>query len=52
VYLNGSEVYRNNMPTGTIANNTLALAAICQENVFVDFTIPKNLLVEGNNLLP
>ncbi|MBN8653004.1 MAG: CotH kinase family protein [Cytophagales bacterium] len=51
VYLNGTEVYRNNMPTGTIANNTLALAAIAVENVFVDFTVPKNLLVEGNNLI-
>lgn len=51
VYLNGTEVYRNNMPAGTIANNTLALTAIAPENVFVDFTIPKNLLVEGNNIL-
>lgn len=51
VYLNGTEVYRNNMPAGTIATNTVALTAIAAENVFVDFTIPKNLLVEGNNLL-
>jgi hypothetical protein len=28
VYLNGTEVYRNNMPTGTIAYNTLANATV------------------------
>lgn len=51
VYLNGSEVYRNNMPAGTVANNTLALTFIPTENVFVDFPIPKNLLIEGSNVL-
>ncbi|MBX2898114.1 MAG: CotH kinase family protein [Cyclobacteriaceae bacterium] len=51
VYLNGTEVYRYNMPAGTINNNTLALEAIPVENVFLDFTIPKNLLVEGNNVI-
>ena len=28
VYLNGSEVYRNNMPGGTIVHNTYASSAI------------------------
>jgi len=51
IYLNGTEVYRNNMPAGAIGNNTVAVGAIAVENQFVDFTIPKNLLVEGNNLL-
>ncbi|MCE7863071.1 MAG: T9SS C-terminal target domain-containing protein [Bacteroidetes bacterium CHB5] len=51
VYLNGTEVYRNNMPTGTIENNTLALGAIAAENVFVDFSISKNLLMEGTNVI-
>lgn len=39
------------MPAGTITNNTLALSAIAVENVFVDFTIAKNLLIEGNNVI-
>ncbi|MCW5909515.1 MAG: CotH kinase family protein [Cyclobacteriaceae bacterium] len=51
VYLNGTEVYRNNMPAGNITNNTLASGAIAVENVFVDFSVPANLLAEGNNVL-
>ena len=50
VYLNGTEVYRNNMPDGVITNSTLALAG-SPENVFLNFTINKNLLVPGTNVL-
>jgi hypothetical protein len=51
VYINGIEVFRNNMPVGTITNTTLALQAIPVENEFISFTIPVNLLVDGNNVI-
>lgn len=50
VYVNGVEVYRNNMPDGVIDNNTRALLG-ATENVFLNFTINKNLLIPGNNVL-
>lgn len=51
VYLNGTEVYRSNMPAGVINTNTLALQAEAIENVFKPLAINKNLLVVGNNVL-
>jgi hypothetical protein len=48
VYLNGTEVYRNNLPAGAISNSTLALSAI-PENAPASFTINKNLLTLGTN---
>jgi hypothetical protein len=51
VYVNGTEVYRNNMPGGVIDNSTLAITAIPTENVFVDFSIPSNVLQEGTNVI-
>jgi hypothetical protein len=53
VYLNGTEVYRDNMPTGTIAYNTLALVAIggADESTFYPGTISSSLLVAGTNVI-
>jgi hypothetical protein len=48
VYLNGVEVYRNNLPAGAIAYSTLALSAIA-ENAPTSFTVDKNLLTLGTN---
>lgn len=48
VYLNGNEIYRNNLPTGTISNNTLAVLAIPQKTPS-EFTISKSLLNVGSN---
>jgi CotH kinase protein/Chitobiase/beta-hexosaminidase C-terminal domain/Secretion system C-terminal sorting domain/Lamin Tail Domain/Divergent InlB B-repeat domain len=48
VYLNGFEVYRNNMPEGPIDNSTLALSAM-PENSPTSFTISKSLLTSGVN---
>lgn len=50
VYLNGLEVYRNNLPAGAISNSTLALSAY-PENSPATFTIDKNLLTLGTNVL-
>ncbi|MBK9439739.1 MAG: metallophosphoesterase [Chloracidobacterium sp.] len=53
VYLNGSEIYRSNMPAGTINYQTLAPVAIggADESTFLQSTISPNLLVTGNNQL-
>jgi hypothetical protein len=48
VYLNGAEVFRNNLPAGVIDNNTLASAAV--ETLLVPFTVSKDLLTVGTNV--
>jgi hypothetical protein len=50
VYLNGEEVYRKNLPDGTINYNTLALVA-ATENVYESFSIPKGKIKPGLNLI-
>ena len=50
VYLNGVEVYRNNLPGGTISFSTLALNAN-NENAWSSFTIPLNLTQSGVNVI-
>ncbi|NHM08065.1 hypothetical protein G4D82_12605 [Flavobacterium sp. CYK-4] len=53
VYLNGVEVARSNMPTGTINSNTLASAEISgtNETAYTNYTINPSLFVAGNNVL-
>ncbi|MBL7870667.1 MAG: CotH kinase family protein [Cyclobacteriaceae bacterium] len=51
VYLNGVEVYRNNMPAGAVSNGTLALQAVVDENAFTSFTLPAGLLTTGKNVV-
>ena len=53
VYLNGVEVWRTNMPTGTIGFSTLAPVAIAgaDESTFVQTTLNPSLLVSGTNVL-
>jgi hypothetical protein len=53
VYLNGSEVYRNNMPSGAITYTTLASTYVdgAAESTFVITGISKNALVNGNNTI-
>lgn len=51
VYLNGQEVYRNNLPEGAINYNTLATAGKDPERTFHSFTISKSLLQVGNNTI-
>lgn len=54
VYVNGQEVGRSNMPSGTINYNTLASGAKdtndARQNP-VSFDVPKSLLREGNNVI-
>jgi len=51
VYLNGTEVYRANMPAGIITYSTQASQQPSVENVFQSITINKNLLQAGVNVL-
>ncbi|MES2591109.1 MAG: PQQ-dependent sugar dehydrogenase [Bacteroidota bacterium] len=53
VYLNGIEVYRTNMPTGTISYNTLASTYVdgAAESAYIVANINKNSLITGTNTL-
>ncbi len=53
VYLNGSEVFRDNLPTGQVTHTTSALVHVVgnDEAQFVSFTIPTNLVRVGTNIL-
>jgi hypothetical protein len=50
VYLNGTEVFRSNMPGGTVGYQTLASAAI-DDNTFHQSSVNPALFVNGNNVL-
>lgn len=52
VYINGIERYRNNMPAGTIAYNTLA-ATNCGDdgNVWQTASLPAGSLISGTNVI-
>jgi hypothetical protein len=53
VYVNGREVARDNMPTGTVSNTTRASTARAgaAERAWRDFTVPRSALVAGTNLI-
>lgn len=53
VYLNGQEVWRQNMPSGTIGFNTLASSTQSDpgENAWKEQNIPASFLVAGENIL-
>jgi hypothetical protein len=53
VYLNGTEIARSNMPSGTVTSTTYASTAVsgAAENQFFPFTIPASAFVNGSNTL-
>lgn len=52
VYINGTQRYRNNMPTGTISYTTLASTTASNDgNTWNSTTIPNTAFVEGNNII-
>src|SRR6185436_4979693 len=51
VYINGTEVWRLNLPTGTIAYNTLALGAVADETTWQTVAISPSALVAGSNTI-
>lgn len=52
-YLNGTEVFRSNMPGGNVSNSTLAASVVggADESSYFDFTVDPQLLLPGNNVL-
>lgn len=50
-YLNGVEVFRQNMPAGAANYNTLATGQVGDANFAGPFTIPAGSLVAGTNVL-
>ncbi len=51
VYLNGKEVYRQNMPAEPVTYSTYASANQMSENAFFPFTIPKGAILPGRNVI-
>ncbi|MEI6950612.1 T9SS type A sorting domain-containing protein [Paraflavisolibacter sp. H34] len=52
LYVNGVEVYRNNMPTGTIAYTTLAADGAKDDGVdALNFTIASSFFTSGTNVI-
>ena len=52
VYLNGEEVFRNNMPPGTITYTTLASAIASDDGINSYFAVPDaGMFVEGTNVI-
>ena len=52
-YLNGTELFRHNMPSGTITRATAAASVVgdADETTFFDITASPGALVEGTNIL-
>jgi hypothetical protein len=53
VYLNGTEIFRTNMPAGDIDYSTAASTAVgaSAESTFYDIPLRANSLVDGNNVM-
>lgn len=53
VYLNGTELFRRNLPTGEITYHTLANNTVggTDETTFFSYSVPKTALVAGTNVL-
>jgi hypothetical protein len=51
VYVNGMEVFRNNLPTGTITYTTRAASASDNGQTPQTFNIPRAAFVSGNNVI-
>jgi len=52
IYINGTEVYRNNMPTGTIGYTTAASTACSDDGgSFLSTTLSQSAFVAGNNTI-
>jgi len=51
VYLNGNEVYRKNMPSGTIAYGTFASTTVSDATEAIVSNVPATGLVSGDNVV-
>lgn len=55
LYLNGEEVFRNNLPAGAIDTTTYANSEIkesqTEDNSLIEFSLPPTLIQDGSNLI-
>ena len=51
VYLNGTELFRDNLPAGPLTNTTRALAGAGDEQAWQTWLVPAEALVEGLNVV-
>jgi len=51
IYVNGTEVVRDLLPTGTLTSTTTATSATDDGQTIVPFTIPTTAFVEGANII-
>jgi hypothetical protein len=53
VYLNGTEVVRTNIPSGTVTSGTYSVSPVSgnAEQAYLTFNVPANLLVNGTNTI-
>ena len=53
IYINGTEVARSNMPSGTITYTTVAAHTVSgsDEDVYYEFIVPSSSLVAGQNIV-
>jgi len=51
VYINGTEVARSNMPSGSVAYNTFSGSNTGSETAYNPFVVSKNVLVQGVNII-
>ncbi|WP_460893048.1 heparin lyase I family protein [Rufibacter soli] len=51
LYVNGQEVYRNNMPTGAVTYTTLASEALDNGSVSQSFTLDPSAFINGTNVI-
>jgi hypothetical protein len=51
VYLNGTEIFRSNMPTGAVDSTTFAAQVAAEDNVPRASRVNPQLLVPGNNVI-
>ena len=51
VYVNGTEVFRTNMPGGAVVASTLAAGSIQNSNIVVSGNVAPSVLVNGTNVI-
>jgi hypothetical protein len=50
VYLNGTEIFRDNMPAGPVTSSTFAVASV-EPSAYLQTNVSRSLLLPGNNIV-
>jgi len=51
VYLNGEELFRQNLPSGLLTSSTFALGSTSSETNYTSYDLPPSALITGENVL-